>query len=180
MAGSPLTEHEIAEQAKDAQNALVRLLSLGPRNVALSTVRLSRDLSQSSDRGTAADIKLARLSLVMPHAWDEVVSIKDFERRKINQVLDQQWKKSGKVAVLGRGTLTSTSYVWMDTQLSLVSSSLTGLGVSFVLSFSVLVIATQSCISSFISILAIVGIVSVVLGSMVLGEEISASWNPYA
>ena len=169
MAGSPLTEHEIAEQAKDAQNALVRLLSLGPRNVALSTVRLSRDLSQSSDRGTAADIKLARLSLVMPHAWDEVVSIKDFERRKINQVLDQQWKKSGKVAVLGRGTLTSTSYVWMDTQLSLVSSSLTGLGVSFVLSFSVLVIATRSCISSFISILAIVGIVSVVLGSMVLG-----------
>jgi predicted RND superfamily exporter protein len=105
----------------------------------------------------------------MPHAWDAVVSIKDFERRKINEVLDDQWEKSGKVATLGRGTQASGSHVWMDTQLSLVSSSLIGLAVSFVLSFLVLVVATRSFVASLISILAILGIVAVVLGSMVLG-----------
>ena len=88
---------------------------------------------------------------------------------KPNEVLDDQWEKSGKVATLGRGTQASGSHVWMDTQLSLVSSSLIGLAVSFVLSFLVLVVATRSFVASLISILAILGIVAVVLGSMVLG-----------
>ena len=67
------------------------LPSLTKRRVDLSKA------SNSTDMGTASDIRLVRLSLVMPHAWDAVVSVKDSERRKINQVLDDQWEKSGKV-----------------------------------------------------------------------------------
>ena len=170
MAGTPLSAEQVEQEEIDNQAELVRVLSMGPRNVALSTVRMDRDLSKSArGSGSSEDIKIARLLLVMPHDWDAVVSIKDFERRKINEVLDQEWKKNGKVSTLGRGTQTSGSHVWMDTQLSLVSSSLIGLAVSFVLSFSVLVVATRSFVASLISILAIVGIVAVVLGSMVLG-----------
>jgi hypothetical protein len=168
-AGTSLTSEQIAQYAEKEEAALVTVLSLGPRNVALNTVRLGKDLSKTArGSGSAEDIRLVRLSLVMPHAWDAVVSTKDFERRKINEVLDEQWERSGKIAALGRGTQTSASHVWMDTQLSLVSSSLIGLAVGFGLSFVVLVVATRSFVASCISILSILGICSLVLGSMVL------------
>ena len=61
----------------------------------------------------------------------------------------------------------------MDTQISLVVSSIFGLMTAFALASIVLLISTRSLVVATISIVSIVGIVSVVLGVMVMmGREL--------
>ena len=141
------------------QQELLKVMSFGPRHRALQSLRFKTN--------TASSVRLSRFTLVLNHDWYAPVSTKTKERTHLNTLLDQHWK-TYPLPKMGRGTLTSSGYVWMDTQISLVDSSSLGLIVAFILAYIVLFVATSSIVVASISIVSIVGIVSVVLGVMVI------------
>ena len=158
---------------KEDVEELMKVMSLGPRHLAMNSVRFATENS--------AKASVYRMTLQLNHDWYASVTLKTQERKEINHILDLQYAKKedntkhevskGGLAskmYMGRGTMTSGGHVWMDTQLSLVSNSSFGLIVAFCLAFLVLLVATSSFIVSMISIICIVGIVAMVIGIMVM------------
>ena len=148
-------------QTTEEKNQMIEMMSLGKRHQALNTVRYNDEHMTS--------IRLSRIIVLLQHSWHAKVSIKVQERTDTQAIINQEHdKEQTPTSFSTKGILSSRGYVWMDTQLSLVESSLFGLSVAFILALVVLFIATSSLVVAMISILSIVGIVSVVLGMMVL------------
>ena len=121
-------------QTEQEKNDMIRAMSLGPKHRALNTVRYETD--------TLSKIVLSRMVVVLTHSWHASVSLKIQERTDLQKVLDT----TATNGAFTKGVITSSGHVWMDTQLSLVQSSLFGLSVAFGLALVVLLAATGSLV----------------------------------
>jgi hypothetical protein len=150
-----------ALQTAEEKEEMLSVLSLGKRHQALNTIRY--------DTNDMNKIILSKIIIIFKHSWSEKVSIKIKERNDVQEILKNEANAinenlDGVHEKVNPGIIASSGYVWMDTQLSLVVSSLYGLTIAFILATFVLLVATGSIMIALISIVCIVGIVSVVLG----------------